>query len=124
MKQFNDISFFNRVGFVDKLLITKHLGIMIKSGIPIGEALDTVRGQSTNPAVKKLLTGILADINNGQSLEKALSKYPKVFDPFYINLVGIGEQSGNLEKNLIYLAEHLRKSYDFQKKVQSALMYP
>jgi hypothetical protein len=33
------ISFFNKVGFVDKLLITKHLGVMIKSGIPIGEAI-------------------------------------------------------------------------------------
>lgn len=124
MKLSAQFSFFNKVGFVDKLLITKHLGVMIKSGIPLSEAIETVRGQSTSPAVKKLLTGILEEVNNGQSLEKALSKYPDVFDPFYVNLVGIGEQSGNLEKNLLYLSEHLKKTYDFRKKVRGALMYP
>jgi type II secretory pathway component PulF len=123
MKQIN-ISIFNRVSFVEKLLFTKHLAVMIESGIPIGEAIDIIRQQSKKPGLQKLLEDILADIDNGQSLEKALSKHPQVFDPFYINIVKIGEESGNLEKNLKYLAEQLKKNYEFKKKVQGALMYP
>src|SRR5258708_31736380 len=119
-----NISIFNRIRFVDKLFFTKHLAVMIRSGITIGEAITIVREQSTNPAFKTLLTSVVTDINNGQSFEAALAKHPNVFDQFYLNLIHIGEESGNLEKNLEYLAVQLRKSYDFKKKIQETLLYP
>src|SRR5579859_7775582 len=103
-----NITIFERVSFVDKLFFTKHLAVMIKSGIPIGDAIDAIRAQSKKAAMHNLLTGILKEIDNGQSLETALSKYPKVFDPFYVNIIRIGEESGTLEKNLDYLAEQLK----------------
>lgn len=124
MKLNAQITFFSRVSFVEKLLFTKHLGMMIKSGIPIGEAIDVIRQQAKNPALKELLESVLLDVSNGKSLEKALSRHPKTFDPFYINLIRIGEESGNLETNLGYLAEQLKKEYEFKKKVQGALLYP
>src|SRR6476620_8549280 len=98
---------FNRVTFVDKLLFTKHLAVMIQSGIPIGEAIDIIQQQSKNPSLQKLLTDILKDINNGQTLTKSLGKHPQVFDPFYLSIIKIGEESGTLEDNLRYLAEQL-----------------
>ena len=124
MKISAQISLFNKVTFLEKLLFTKHLAVMVESGITISEAIAIINDQSKNPAFQELLTSVLKDINNGQSLEKALAKHPKVFDPFYINLIRIGEESGNLEKNLKYLAEQLKKNYDFDKKVHGALMYP
>jgi len=124
MKPTAQISLFSRVTFLDKLFFTKHLSVMLKSGIPIGEAIDDISQQSKNPAFQKLLGTILADIDNGQSFEKSLSKHPKVFDTFYISLIRIGEESGNLENNLEYLSGQLKKNYEFQKKVQGALMYP
>lgn len=117
-------TFFNKIGLLDKLLLTKHLALMIRSGITISEALSIIKEQSQNPAFKKILANILADVENGQSLDKAFSHHPGVFDPFFINVVHIGEQSGNLEKNLEYLAEQIKKTYDFQKRVQGALLYP
>lgn len=118
------MNLFDRITFLDKLFFTKHLAVMIKSGIPIGEAIDIIRQQAKKPAFQKLLGGISKDVDNGQTLEKALSRHPKVFDPFYINLVRIGEESGNLEKNLDYLAEQLKKNFEFRKKVQGAMLYP
>ena len=124
MKMNTQITFFDRVSFMDKLLFTKHLGMMIKSGIPISEAIATIQQQTKNSAFQKLLGSVLTDVSNGKSFEKALSKHSKIFDPFYINLIRIGEESGNLEKNLEYLAEQLKKTYEFNKKVQGALLYP
>lgn len=124
MKLNSQITFFDRVSFMDKLLFTKHLAMMIKSGIPIGEAIETIKQQTRNAALQKLLENVLADVSNGKSFEKALAKHPKTFDPFYVNLIRIGEESGNLEKNLEYLAEQLKKNYEFNKKVQGALLYP
>ncbi|HWY79473.1 MAG TPA: type II secretion system F family protein [Candidatus Sulfotelmatobacter sp.] len=118
------ITLFSSVGYLEKVLFTKHLAIMIKSGIPIGEAIDIIKQQTKNFTFQKILTQVSADITNGQSLEKALEKHPKAFDSFYINLIRIGEESGNLEKNLEYLAVQLKKNYEFKKKVRGALLYP
>lgn len=118
------VSFFNNVGFVEKLIFTKHLAVMIKSGIVIADAIEIIRDQTQNPAFKKVLSEILKDIDNGQSLEKALSRHPKIFDPLFTNLIRVGEESGTLEDNLVYLADQLRKSYEFKKKIIGALLYP
>ncbi len=118
------LPFINSIKFVDKLLFTKHLSIMLKSGIPLAEAISILTDQSRNAAFKKILLGIARDIANGQSLEKSLSRYPDVFDPLYRSIIAVGEEAGNLESNSEYLAATLQKTYEFRKKVQGAMMYP
>lgn len=118
------ISFFKRVSIVDKLLFTRHLAMMLKSGIPISEAMYINYQQTSSQYFKTVLAGMEKDIKNGQTLYKSAIKYPKVFDQVYLNLIRIGEQSGKLEDNLTYLAVQQRKNYEFQKKIQGALMYP
>jgi type II secretory pathway component PulF len=114
----------SQVTFLDKLLFTRHLAVMIKSGIPISEAVQSIAEQTDNKTFRKILINISSDIDNGQSLEKALSKYSRVFDAFYLNLVRIGEKSGNLEENLEYLGVSLKKDYDFKQKVIASSIYP
>lgn len=114
----------NNVPFNEKLLFTRNLAIMLKSGIPILEALATLREQTGNYLMKRMLSRIEKEVTNGQSLSAALGKYRKVFDAFYVNLIEIGEKSGNLENNLAYLAEGLKKDYEFRQKVTGASIYP
>lgn len=120
----SQISISRSVSFLDKLLFTKHLGVMVKSGIPISEAIATIRDQTPNPTFRKVLTSVLSDIDNGQSLETAFSRKKNFFDPLYLNLIQVGEQSGTLTKSLDYLAQQMKSEYEFKKKVQGALMYP
>lgn len=124
-KGFNkDIVIFSKISHIDRLLFTKHLSVMIKSGIPIAEAVESLSDQTRTPAFKKVLLAMLADINNGQSISKAMSKHPKVFSGFYLSLIEIGEESGTLEKNLEFLSVQLAKDNSLRKKVQGALLYP
>ena len=109
---------------MDKLLFTKHLSIMIKSGITLTEAITSLKDQTANPNFKKILQAVGAEVANGQTLRKALAEHSRVFDPLYLNLISIGEESGNLEENLEYLAKELQKTYEFDKKVKGAMMYP
>jgi len=118
------MNIFDRVSFLEKLLFTKHLGTMVKSGIPIAEALDVLRTQTKSTPFRKVLSGILASVENGQTLSKSFGKYPKVFNEFYLSLIEIGEESGTLESNLEFLAEQLAKDYALRKKVLGALLYP
>ncbi len=110
--------------FKEKLLFTRNLAVMLKSGIPIGEALATLKEQTSNRQMKKVLVRLENGVTNGAPLSESLASFKDTFDTFYINLVEIGEKSGNLEKNLAYLAESLKKDYEFRQKVTGASIYP
>lgn len=119
-----DIVLIKRVSFVDKLMFTKHLSIMIKSGVPISEALETLAGNTKSSYFKEILINTLKSVENGKPLYKSLEKYPKVFDGFFVNLIKISEESGTLEENLDFLSKQLEKDYMLRKKIQGALFYP
>lgn len=113
-----------KVSFSEKLFFTKHLTVMVKSGIPIAEILWTLMEQAKSGGFKETLQRTHEDVSRGQSLEKAFSKHGNVFDPFYVNLVRVGEESGTLEESLGYLTEQLERENNLRKKVQSAMLYP
>ena len=85
-----------RVTTLDKLIFTKHIAVMLKSGIPLSEAVDSLKDQTTNLAFKEVLESISKEIENGQSLAVALSKHPKVFDALYLSFVETGANMGFL----------------------------
>ena len=116
--------FGKKVSFGEKLFFTKHLTVMVKSGIPLAEILGTLTDQAKSGAFKNILERVYEDVSRGQSLEKAFSKHGSTFDPFYINLVRVGEESGTLEESMGYLSEQMDKENDLRKKVQSAMLYP
>lgn len=116
--------FLSRVGFLDKLLFTKHLSVMIQSGITTAEALQSLEEQVRPGAWKSVLKQVRSDVENGATLSYAFGKYPKVFDTLYVNLIAIGEESGTLQENLNFLAKQLAKEYALRKKVQGILLYP
>lgn len=113
-----------KVRLVDKLMVTKHLAVMLKSGITLGEALEALTAQTKQREMRVVLENIQAEIGNGVSLHKALANFPGVFDGLYRSIVAVGEKSGNLEKNLEYLAANMAKGYEFRKKVKAAMLYP
>lgn len=114
----------NSISLIDIVLFTKHLSVMIKSGIPLLESINILADQTKNPRFKKNLQRIEGDIKNGSPLVGAIRKFPALFSPLYVSMIAVGEQTGTLDEVLVYLAIHLKKQYDFKKKVQSALLYP
>ncbi|MBI4067696.1 type II secretion system F family protein [Candidatus Gottesmanbacteria bacterium] len=115
---------FSHVSHIDKLFFTRHLAIMIKSGIPIAEALTIIHDQNKSSSFKIALWQIYKNVENGQTLSKSLGNHPKIFDKFYLSLIDVGEKSGTLENNLEYLAAYLDKQYRLNQKIQGAMFYP
>ena len=115
---------FGGVRFVDKMLFTRRLAVMLKAGIPISEALTVLENQSANKAMKKILVDVGVKIKNGQTLVKSLGNHSRVFDELYLSIIGVGEGSGKLEENLEYLAREMGKTYEFARRVRGAMLYP
>jgi type II secretory pathway component PulF len=122
-KNFVLSSQFGTVSLEQKMLFIKHLSLMIKSGMPINEAM-TILVSENKGLFKKILQNILSSIEGGNHLTDSLAQYPRVFDKFFVSMVQIGEESGSLEQSLVNLAIHLRKSHELRGKIQGALLYP
>ena len=114
---------FGKVSHLDKLLLARHLAIMIKSGVPLREGIETIKGQSTGK-FKEILSDIIKNLENGWSLADSLAIHRNVFGDFFINLVRIGEINGTLDENLEHIYLQLRKSYDLKNKIRTAMIYP
>lgn len=108
----------------EKMFFAEHLSLMIKGGVPLVEALTTLKNEARSKTFKETLADIFKRILEGESLSRAMDKYPKIFDKFYRDIVRIGEESGNLEENLKYLFQKLQKDLEMRKKVMAALLYP
>lgn len=109
----------------DELVIfTRQLSAMIGAGVPLLRSLNSLAEHAENPAFKRILNSVLADIQGGAGFGEALEKYPKVFGDVYVNMVKAGESAGILDEILKRLATQQEKNATIRKKVKSAMAYP
>ncbi|MGN7724247.1 type II secretion system F family protein [Luteimonas sp. 22616] len=103
---------------------SRMIATMIKSGVPIVQALEIIGSGNKNPRMQKLIGTIRNDIENGSSIYEALSKHPVQFDELYRNLVKAGESAGVLEVVLDTIATYKENIEALKGKIRKALFYP
>jgi type II secretory pathway component PulF len=117
-------SFFMRgVTSKEKILFTKQLAILLKSGVPLLQALELLIDQFEG-RMRSILISLKDGIKEGRSLAEGLGRYPKIFPNIYIQLVKAGEASGKLELILDRLVSYLERRELMVKRVKSAMRYP
>jgi general secretion pathway protein F len=115
---------FRRVSPMDVAVATQQLSVLLRSGVPLVEALNALIEQLDHPELKAAFTDTRNQVNEGSTLADALKAHPKIFLPLYVNMVAAGEASGTLEEVLARLAEFLDDQTRLQSKVRGALAYP
>ncbi len=116
--------YFSRLTLKEQELLAKRLSFLIRSGVPILKSLEIIREQTQDKAKKEIINQITKDVANGQYLYTALGKFKNMFGGFTINIIKVGEMSGILDQNLLYLAEELKKKRELRSKLISAFVYP
>ena len=117
-------SFFTRVSFREVTTMTRQLATLLNGGLPLITALSAILSQMTNPLLKKTLAQVKEDVNEGKSFGQSLSLYPRMFSPFYVNMVRAGEASGTLDIVLERLADVTENQQAMRGKIKAALAYP
>ena len=106
------------------IMFSKQLALMIESGFDIAASLDLLANQISNRGLKKIVGEITADIRNGMKPSQAFAKHSTAFSGLYCRTIAVAEETGNLEKALRQMADHIEKNAMAAKKVKGALMYP
>ncbi len=103
---------------------TRVLSSLLKSGIPIVEAL-TVSGESIpNTLYKQAITDSAEHVKVGKNLTEVLSKHGKLFPYIVVQMLEVGEETGNLESILEQIASHFETQVDATLKNMSSIIEP
>lgn len=116
--------FFQRLSIQDRVMFAKRLSILVKAGVPLLEGIRMLKNSAGSRSAFLIYSQIVLDVEKGKFLATSLESFKHVFGDFAVNVVRVGEMSGNLEGNLSYLAEELKKKQELKRKVVGALVYP
>ncbi len=119
-----EIGFFQKVSAKETSIFTRQLSTLLGAGIPLVPSFTVLLAQTRNPLLQKILAQIRADLNEGKSLTSSMENFPRVFPPFYINMVKAGEASGTINLVLERLADFSENQQALMNKIRSALAYP
>jgi general secretion pathway protein F len=115
---------FKRVSLRETSSMTRQLATLLGGGLPLISSLTVLVSQTANSQLKKTLAQIKEEVNEGNSLAQSISYYPKIFPPFYVNMVRAGEASGTLDIVLERLADFNERQQALTGKIKAALAYP
>ncbi len=115
---------FMGVGAKDKIAFTRNIGMMVRAGIPVMEALLYYENYATNLKFRKVVSQVRQDILSGYSFSQALGKHKKIFDDVYVNVTKAGERAGELDQTMSRLTHLLTKAEQLKMKIVSAAVYP
>lgn len=110
----------------NKTLLTfnQELLVLIKAGLPIIQALDTILERYERGALSDILKEVRENVKGGMALSDALEKYPKAFPHLYVASVRAGERTGDLPLTIRRYIAFLKRVEDVRKRFVSALVYP
>lgn len=114
----------DRLGIRERLVFTRQMVTLVRAGVPMIQALSSIQKSTTNKAMVRILRTVRSDLERGSELSTALAQHPKFFDEYYVAMVKVGENAGQLEEVFARLFDQIEFDDHMQKKIKSALRYP
>ena len=109
---------------LELMLFSRQMYTLLKAGVPIMRALAGLQESSRSPAFTAMLQDLRESLDSGRELSTAMRHHPKIFSPFYLSMVQVGEMTGMLDQTFLRLYEHLEFEKDMRERIKSAVRYP
>jgi general secretion pathway protein F len=105
-------------------LTTRQLATLVRSGMPLDQALAAVAEQADDGRVARVYTTLRGQVAAGESFAAALARWPRTFTDLYRGLAAVGAETGRLAEVLARLADYLEARQALKQKFTLALIYP
>lgn len=119
-----EINLFQSISNKDVVILSRQIATLFEAQVSALKVFRLLSSESINPLLGEKLAEVSDDLQAGSTISNALSKHPKVFTPFYIGMIRAGEESGQLDKTFLFLADYLDRTYEVGMKARNALIYP
>lgn len=115
---------FGRINQYNELAkICRTIAILFKSGLPLTEILPLAIASCNNKFITKALNCIREDMLKGEGLSRPMAKHP-VFLPMIVQMVKVGEETGNLDNTLLAVAQNYETEAEDKTKIFINLIQP
>jgi type IV pilus assembly protein PilC len=111
-----------RKGAVARL--TRTLGTLVTSGVGFLDALDITKEATGNTVVRNAISDVRESVKEGETINQPLRRYPAIFDDIVINMVKVGEETGELDKMLVKIADNYDEEVDSAVAAMMSLLEP
>ena len=112
------------VSATDLALVTRQLATLVRSALPVEEALLATSQQCEKQRLKSMLLSVRARVMEGHTLASGLAQFPHVFPEIFRATVAAGEHSGHLDGVLERLADYAESRQQLRQKLSLAMIYP
>lgn len=113
-----------KVPLKEKAYFFELLSVMIDAGIPMLSALDVLKEKTQLERFKRIINTLMYNIEHGETLSGAISKFPAVFSDTEVGMLRSGELTGSLHQSLQKLSDAITRTLELQLKIRQAVMYP
>ena len=101
-----------------------HMEQLTRSGVSIIDGLVDLRDSVEQANFRRVIGLVIDDIEGGMKLSQALAEHPKVFDDMFTNLIGAGEESGQLPDVFLSLNEMIKWHDELISTTKKLLIFP
>jgi type IV pilus assembly protein PilC len=115
---------YKKLDYATLSFISRQFSQMFQSGLPINSMMSIFTKTIKKKYLRDIFQEINLDLQRGVNFYKAFSKYEKVFGTLFVNMIKVGETSGNLDKTFSYLADYYEFFFNLRNKVINTLIYP
>ena len=115
--------FAQKITTKDLIMLFVTLEQLERSGISLLESLKDIKNITTNQTLKDIMQNVFESVKSGSLLSEAIAKYP-IFDEVMINLLAMGEKTGNLDVAMKNIVNNLKWGNEITRKVKKALAMP
>jgi general secretion pathway protein F len=105
-------------------LFSKELAVLLGAGIPLLEAITTLREKEPAACTAAALSAIGDRLQAGEALSVALAAQPAVFDTLFVAVIASAERTGQLREALAAHAQYLDWAETLRERLVSASVYP
>jgi MSHA biogenesis protein MshG len=109
---------------VDVMLFSRQMHALLKAGVPIMRALGGLQQSSLNRSLAEVIGDLRTSLDAGRELSAAMRAHPRVFSPFYVSVIRIGETTGGLDEAFLRMFEYMEFDKDIRDRIKTAVRYP
>jgi type IV pilus assembly protein PilC len=114
----------SKVKRIELIHFSRQLAAFVRAGVPILDAIETLRSESHNKMMRKVLDDVDEALRKGETFSGAIARHPEVFPSFYTAILRSAELTGQLDTVLDQLSVYLERDDATRRKIKSALTYP
>ncbi len=124
LRQLNKLLGRECVELEELIIFCRQMYSLNKAGVPIIRAIGGLAESARNPYFREVLQTLRSDLEGGTAMAASLGNHPRVFNPLFVSMISVGENTGQLDQAFRQLAGYLEMERETRKRIKQATRYP